>query len=203
MPYGGPQYAGDIYAGRVVGSVAASVNAQAGTANVTVAAYNAAASINTNAGTSTVAAAAYAATASVNVHASVGAVTVAAYNPAAHVNAAAGHASVSATAYNPSIKTSASVFPGTANVTATAYNIATKPIPTPPVITTAINDGAGIVVRPKKKDEPPEPEYKPKLGPIPLRAQYDALLQMGEISEEEWIGILLIHGLDPVPLVST
>ena len=64
------------------------------------------------------------------------------------------------------------------------------------VIVSGAGDGGGDFRR-KPIAEP----YKPKLVPIPLRAQYDRLLKVGEISEEEWIGVLMLHGIDPVPLV--
>lgn len=57
-----------------------------------------------------------------------------------------------------------------------------------------------VVSRPDNKPE--QPEYTSKIEPIPLRLQYDALLESGEISEEEWVGVMMLYGVDPVPLVS-
>ena len=78
------------------------------------------------------------------------------------------------------------------------------PIPPTPIPTGAIADGGGgrpiDIVIPRRKSD--EPEYKPKLAPIPLRVQYDALLQAGAIDEDEWVGIMLLHGLDPVPILA-
>ena len=78
------------------------------------------------------------------------------------------------------------------------------PIPIPSVPTAiAMADGGGgppvIIDRRKRKE--PEDRRQPeqyKLRPIPLRLQYDLLLEEGLISDEEWLGILLLHGVDPI-----
>lgn len=77
------------------------------------------------------------------------------------------------------------------------------PIPTPAIQQGAIADGGGAIVIRRKRDELPKPEYKRQLGAIPLRLQYDIMLEEGLISDDEWLGILLLHGVNPINMSLT